>query len=671
MRRGLFCFLWAFWCCGIAVGQDSTTRKSRTPPDQLITSYLQGLAHQALDRRAVEYEKLDTPAQVEAYQKRLRSFFVEQLGGWPERAPLNARVVGSLERDGYRVEKIIYESQPGFLVTAALYLPNTEPPYPAVLVPCGHSRTGKAEPAYQRACILLATNGIAAFCYDPIGQGERYQILDDKGKPPYGTTLEHTLVGVGSILLGTNTARGRIWDGMRGIDYLQSRDDIDPKRIGCSGNSGGGTLTSYIGALDPRIICSAPSCYLSGFDFIVDAIGPQDAEQNIYNQIGGGMDHADYLIMRAPAPTLLCAATQDFFDINATWQTFRQAKRIYTRLGFAERVSLIETDAQHGFSTELRVGMVRWMRRWLMGVDDAITEPDVPVMSEAELRCTPAGQVLLTDGARSIFELNVEIEERLARKRKTFWQNTPKDQAIETVRRLISAKSFDQITKPVVLEIGTTKRNGYRITHLILQPADGIILPSSLFELDNAKGDLYLYCHGQGKHIDASAGGPIEKLVLAGHVVLAPDLRGIGETESQSKYKGWSHLFGPDWQDFFRAYLVGKSYVGMRTEDIYACAQFLKSRFADQPIHLIGIGEASIPALHAAALQPDLFASLRLERGIRSWSDVVHSPVTKNQLINTVHGALTTYDLPDLISLLPAEQVTVAETVDPKGQPIQ
>jgi len=639
--------------------------------DALMTRYLRNLAHQALERRAAKYEKLKTPEQIEAYQQRLRSFFVEQLGGWPDRTPLNARVVRSIGRDGYRVEKIIYESQPGFFVTAAMYLPNSDPPYPAVLVPCGHSAVGKAEPAYQRACILLATNGMAALCYDPIGQGERYQILDGEGKPRFGATHEHTLVGVGCILIGTNTARYRIWDGMRGIDYLVSRDDIDPKRIGCSGNSGGGTLTSYIGALDSRVVCSAPSCYLCGFDFLMDAIGPQDAEQNIHAQLAGGMDHADYLIMRAPAPTLICAATQDFFDINATWRTFRQAKRLYARMGFAERMSLVETDAKHGFSTELRVGMVRWMRRWLLDIDEAVTEPERDVMSEADLRCTPDSQVLLMDGVRSVFDLNAALEEQLAGKRKAFWQDAPRDKLIASVRKTIGAKSFSEMTDPDATKVGVVERKEYKITKLILQPADGIALPSLLFEPDNPKGNIYLYCHGQGKHIDASTGGAIEKLVLAGNVVLVPDLCGIGETESSGQYKGWADLFGPDWQDFFRAYLVDKSYAGMRTEDIYSCVRFLKSKFLDQPIHLVGIGEASVPALHAAAIEADLFASLRLDRSIRSWAKVVRSPVTKNQLINTVHGVLRTYDLPDLLPLLPAEKVTIIDPVDPQGQPIQ
>jgi hypothetical protein len=109
------------------------------------------------------------------------------------------------------------------------------------------------------------------------------------------------------------------------------------------------SFSSYLMALDDRVACAAPSCYLTSFRRLIDTMGPQDAEQNIHGQLAFGMDHADYLMMRAPKPTLILASTQDFFDITGTWDTFRQAKRFYTRLGFAERVELVETDASHGY----------------------------------------------------------------------------------------------------------------------------------------------------------------------------------------------------------------------------------------------------------------------------------------------------------------------------------
>jgi cephalosporin-C deacetylase-like acetyl esterase len=240
------------------------------PARQMLSRYLKKRAYEAIDRREAEYEKLKTVQQIAEHQARQREFFFQQLGPLPERTPLNPRLVGTIDGDGYRIEKIIFESQPKHYVTALLYLPagdnsseGKRQKIPAVLVPCGHTSNGKI--GYQKPCILLAKNGIAAFCYDPIGQGERYQILDEAGKPRFRSTTEHTLVGAGCIPLGRNAATYRVWDGMRALDYLCTRDDIDANRLGCTGNSGGGRLTEYLMALDPRIVCAAPGCCVTSF----------------------------------------------------------------------------------------------------------------------------------------------------------------------------------------------------------------------------------------------------------------------------------------------------------------------------------------------------------------------------------------------------------------------
>ena len=641
----------------------------------MMHDYLMTEVREAMDRRDARYEELKTPDELAAYQQRMRQFFVEALGGFPERTPLDPEVVAKENRDGYRVEKVIFESQPRHFVTAVLYLPDKKPPYPGVLVPCGHSGNGKASEAYQRVCILLAKNGMASFCYDPIEQGERYQLLDDEGKPLAGGTTAHCLVGVGSTLLGRNTATFRIWDGMRAIDYLQSREEIDPGRIGCTGNSGGGTLTSYLMALDERIVCAAPSCYLCGFRRLSDTIGPQDAEQNIHGQIGFGMDHADYLLMRAAKPTLMCTATQDFFDIDGAWSCFREAKRFYTRLGFAERVDLVETDAKHGFSPNLRVGAVRWMRRWLLGVDDAITEPEFPVAGDEQLLCTPRGQVMLLEGARSTYDLNVELEEKLAKHRNELWQPAGKDEALAKVREITGVRALADLPEPGCTTVASTAyRDRHKLVKLILRPEPAISLPALAFVPQKRSGEAYLYLHADGKQADAGPGGPIEKLVDQGHLVLAVDLRGVGETGPEgSSNRGIPYHVGAQWKELYLAYLLGTSYLAMRTEDVLVSARFLAGYEASEKpnrVHLIGIGRVGPPALHAAALEPELFGSLSLRNCLGSWASVVRTPMATNQFENVVHGALKTYDLPDLLATLPKEKLTVAEPLDPTEQPV-
>src|SRR5262249_8226031 len=297
------------------------------------------------------------------------------------------------------------------------------------------SANGKAAEAYQRACILMAKNGLAVLCYDPIGQGERIQLLTREGKPAIpGSTSEHTMAGVGALLVGRNTASYRIWDGIRSLDYLASRPEVDPSRLGCTGNSGGGTLTAYLMALDERIVAAAPSCYITSLERLFATIGPQDAEQNITGHVAFGMEHADYVTMRAPRPTLICVGTQDYFDINGAWTTFREAKLLYGVLGHGERVDLFEFNDKHGFSQPRREAAMRWMRRWLLNKDDAPVEGDFPIFKDAELQCTRTGQVLEDFRGKSVFDLNAERAAELAAQRPALERR----ELLAHVRRLLA-----------------------------------------------------------------------------------------------------------------------------------------------------------------------------------------------------------------------------------------
>jgi cephalosporin-C deacetylase-like acetyl esterase len=635
--------------CGAAADEDLTCLKpqeNEPAAAKLFYASLQQRAFAALDRRQTTFEELQTDEQIKAYQDRLRKSFSEQLGGFPERSPLNARVVGKLPGDGCQIEKIIFESQPRHHVTATLYLPAGQPPYPAVLVSSGHSRPGKAAEYNQRFGIMLARHGMAALCYDPIGQGERSQILTPEGQPRLSTTQEHSLIGVGSILVGGNTARYRTWDGMRAIDYLASRTDIDARRIGFTGCSGGGTLTSYVMALDERVACAAPSCYLTTFRRLIETIGPQDAEQNIFGQLAIGLDQPDYVLLRAPRPTLISATTSDFFDIQGTWDNYRQSKRIFGRLGFPERVDLVEVEGKHGVQPGNLIGITRWMRRWLLEKDDAIRLEPIKPLSEAELQCTENGQVLLLPGERSAFDLNVEIEARLAGERQAFWEKSARSEALAEVRKLVGVRKLAEIPPPKMVEAGRVDRDGYHIDKLVLHTDSGVPLAGLTFHPAQPKRDAYLYLHEDGKVADGAPSGPIEALVKQGFVVVAIDLRGTGETAAGKP----DALLG-DAKNFFLAYLLGQSLVGLHTEDAISGGQFVAHYKTSTPrkVHLVGVGRAGIAALHAAALEPDLFASVTLRRTLDNWSAVVRQPVPTGLLTSTVHGALRKYDLPDLV----------------------
>ncbi|MGE3777520.1 MAG: alpha/beta hydrolase family protein, partial [Pirellulaceae bacterium] len=542
------------------------------------------------------------------------------------------------------------------------------PPYPGVLIPCGHSMNGKAHPEYQLMGAALAYHGMAALVFDPIDQGERGQYLGAGGWPKLAGTRAHSMLGVAATLLGQNTARFEIWDAIRAVDYLQSRPEIDGERIGCTGNSGGGTQTSYLMALDDRIRVAAPSCYLCGFPALLHTIGPQDAEQNLYGQVARGLDHADYVIARAPAPVLLCAATKDFFDIHGTWQVFRSGKRLYTRLGFAEHIDLMENDAGHNYNTLQRQSVLRWMSRWLLGKDESLTEPDLKLLNEQEVLCTPDGTVMNLPGARSVYDLNRDYEAILAPRRAEAWRRA--DMQLREVRRLAGIRPLHELPAPQVQAAGTVDRSGQRIRQLIVSPEAGIDLPALHFAPAQRRGRVVLYLHEAGKSSDAAAGGPIQQLVDAGDDVLAVDLRGVGQTRAGGAARAGASPSG-DGKGVGMAYLLGKSYVGCRAEDILVCARFAAEQIggdAKSPIHLIAVGQVGVPALHAAALEPAQFATVHISRMLRAWSDIVQRTMSQDQAVNVVHGALTQYDLPDLASSL-GPKLTLTAPLDPLGQP--
>jgi hypothetical protein len=317
-----------------------------------LYSELQSRAFQALDARDQILSQIKEPEAIKSYQDLQRRRMIKSLGGFPEAGPLHSVVVGKVETREYKIEKVIFDSLSNHRVTANLYLPqhaSSKSPVPGIAVSSGHSRTAKTADYNQRFGAMFASHGMAALVFDPIGQGERSQILLDDGQVAFsGTTTEHLLLGIGSTLVGKNTATYRVWDGMRAIDYLVSRPEIDPEKIGYTGCSGGGTLTSYVMALDNRVACAAPACYLTTFKKLIETIGPQDAEQNLFGQVKIGLDQPDYVLMRAPEPTLISSTTQDFFDIDGSWLNFRQAKKFYGRLGFSERVDLVEIEGPHG-----------------------------------------------------------------------------------------------------------------------------------------------------------------------------------------------------------------------------------------------------------------------------------------------------------------------------------
>src|SRR5215472_6467791 len=481
---------------------------------RMLPSYLNNMGLRMLEERKHRVEHWATIEDVNKRRSYVREQMLKDLGGFPDRTPLNARVVGVLERTGYRIEKVIFESQPHFYVTANLYLPTTgHPPYPAILFPLGHERGGKTNPTWQQMLGSLATKGFVALAWDPIGQGERLQIYDEElGESKVGdSTTEHTVVGTQCMLVGDHLARYTIWDGMRALDYLLSRPEVDPTRVGLTGNSGGGTHTAYIAALDDRIQVAAPSCYITSWRLMLHTIGPQDAEQSIPFWLQDGLDYPDYLYAFAPKPYLLLSAIRDFFPIAGARETFAEAVKVYSAIGAKEKLAMFEADDGHGYTKPRRLAAYEWFGRLLRGIEDKDPEPQVEMATPEELRCTPTGQVSTSLGGETIFTLNQKRLDRLQANRRT-----PPGELPRKVQELIGYEPPN--TTLEVRPYGTISRSGYHIEKLTYESESGITIPSLLFVPDGAddKKPAVVMVNGDGKKASAPQA---EQLVTSGMVV--------------------------------------------------------------------------------------------------------------------------------------------------------
>jgi len=638
-------------------------------PKDLHPRWLRSEAARHFEAWQGKWADLTTRKDIEARQTQLRLKLRDSLGGFFERTPLNARTVGTIDRAEHRVEKVILESHPGFHVTAALFLPDPKkwsPPFPAVLVPCGHSREGKAADAYQRACILAARNGIAALIFDPVDQGERIQLLRPGGGIHMWGTQGHTHAGVGCILLGRNTATYEIWDGMRCLDWLCAREDIDGSRIGCMGNSGGGTQTAYLMALDDRIKAASPSCYITNLYERILELGPQDAEQNIFGQLAWHMDHADYLVMRAPTPVLVCAARRDFFDIRGTRDSVAAAQRVFGRLGHQGHIALAEVDAAHGWHRGLREAAVGWMARWLQGRNEPIEEPDrLPVLTEQEMRCTPEGQVRQLPESRSIYDLNRELLRVEEARRAPLWTQLDPPGRREHVRQICGIRSLESLPYPRIETKKLSREEETSLEQYVLWREDGVPLPVVVATPPNIGLDPpVLLLDIEGK---TAAWKRAQKYLEAGRIVALVDVRGSGETRQtgQRYHRGQ----GNDGIDVYLAYLLGKSLLGLRVEDVLVAARWLREQYgsSEGSVDVDARGAIGVPALHAVFVEPGLFRQARIEECLEAWSDVVRSDHNQDQLQNAVHGALRVYDLPDLADAL-GPRLTRLRPADASGR---
>jgi cephalosporin-C deacetylase-like acetyl esterase len=381
---------------------------AQKPIEDPLLRWMNQIAQEQLQQRESAIATLHTVADAERRKKLVRETLLDILGGLPDyNGPLNPKITGRIETEFYSIEKVIFESLPGFFVTANLYRPNQPGRYPAVLLQSGHTQEGKPEP--QRLAANLALKGFVSLAFDPVGQGEREQTYDRQVDGPLAgwSVNEHMQAGAQSILVGKSVARYFVWDAKRALDYLLSRPEVDAQHAGAAGCSGGGALTMFIGALDPRLKAVVPACFPNSYRVLFAGPNP-DSEMSWPNFVSRGLDVADFVELSAPTPWLIQATEHDYFTPHGARLVYEEAQRWYALYGAEEKVRLFIGSGPHGTPLESREAIYEWMIRWLKGGQGDFHEQPVKLYPNHELLVTQSGHVEDEPGSRKLYQLILE-----------------------------------------------------------------------------------------------------------------------------------------------------------------------------------------------------------------------------------------------------------------------
>ncbi|WP_031500040.1 alpha/beta hydrolase family protein [Bryobacter aggregatus] len=576
---------------------------------------------------------LTTKAAIQARSKEVRETALELIGGLPAvKTPLQAQITGAFAREGYRVEKIRFESQPGFVVTANLYLPTNSPgPHPAVLGVAGHSDTGKAYPTYQTAYIAFAKRGIAVLAYDPPGQGERLEFLDPAtGKSRAGVGVgEHLMAGVPALLTGQTLARHFIWDGIRAVDYLLTRPEIDPKRIAVAGNSGGGTQAAYLSAFEPRLATAISSCYMTRWRELWVGPGPQDAEQIWPGFLARGLDFGDFALAQAPRPYLMTIATRDYFPAAGAHATFREMQRLFDILGGGDKLGLFEYDDTHGWSRPRREAAANWLDNLFLDQKAARPEPEIVPEPENALWVTQNGQLAESETVQSLTKKQAKL---LADQRPKLTHT-----ALET------AIGWRGVTGSKSKLLRTEQKGSYRIEHLELLVEGEVAIPAHDY-LPQAPTATWV--------VAGWSDTEIENLVGQGTRVLALSPRGSGAGYRKAGASGYNQSY----QTAARAWLIGRNLLEMQAADFLSALLYLE-RSGSRRAKLAASGNLAAAATVAFALEPK-FQELVTRSPFHSYQELIAAPTHEGIENTIVPGALKTFDLPDVRQLAQPRPVT-------------
>jgi dienelactone hydrolase len=607
--------------------------------------------------------QLKTKADAEQYVERVRQRIRTSFGPMPEKTPLNARVTGQVDRDAYHIEKLIFESRPGFFVTANLYVPKGRKfPLPGVVGTCGHSANGKAAEAYQSFAQGLARMGYVVLIYDPLGQGERTQYPGPKTKPGNaGSVSEHLHAGNQQFLVGEFLGAWRAWDGIRALDYLLTRPEVDPRHVGVTGNSGGGTMSTWLCGLEQRWTMGAPSCFVTTFRRNMENELPADTEQCPPHALALGLDHSDFLAAMAPKPVLILGKEKDFFDIRGTIEAHARLKRLYALLGAEENIGLFFGPTYHGYSQENREAMYRWFNR-VTGISQAQEEPQLVIEKDETLWCTPKGQVADIN-SRSVFSFTKAQSQQLAAGRRGA-QGKELQRALVDILKLPAKRTLPdyrvrKYPKKFCASYAVDTEPG--IQALVYRMSDESLMSRPPQGIQRAM----LYIAHQSSDEELRDEPLLAELIKAepDTASYACDVRGIGESRPDTCGKDKYHdPYGSDYFYSAHSLMLDRPYLGQRTYDVLQVLDWLAS-VGHREVHLVAKGWGALPATFAALLSP-LVVQVTLKNALASYQAVAEAEDYAWPLSCLLPGVLQKFDLPDCYRDLAAKKLKLIDPWD-------
>jgi len=616
-------------------------------------------AFKLLDERAEKVSKLKSEEDWTIYNNELKSKFFTSLDKF-KKTPLNEKVTGKIRKDTYSVKKILFESHPNFFVTGCLFIPKKrQKPAPTVIYCSGHTDLGFRSETYQHVILNLVEKGFVVFAFDPIGQGERLQYLDPQtGKSKIGgSTKEHTFAGVQTLLTGASLSDYFIWDGVRTLDFLETRKEVDMKRIGITGRSGGGTQSALIAAYDERIYAAAPECYITSFKRLLQSIGPQDAEQNPYHAIKLGFDHPDYLHLRVPKPALIITTTHDFFSQQGARETYAEVQKSYAAFGMSDNLQMTEDFGVHESTINNRETVYAFFQKHLQLPGDN-SDVAVDTFEVEELWVTSTGQLQSSIKSATTFQLNQKYFSKKEITRVQLKKKITELAGIELDRNLTAAV----YTGKIVADDLEIKK------YFLENDKADFALPVYVLNGTNSSSErILVWLSTKGK--EQILNSVISKdLIKKGYTIISADLPGIGEL-FDAEFSGDGFIKKVPFNYTFGANLAGKSIPGIQAESIDLLMQFVAQQNSQQnKIDALVEGELNSSFLHFTSLR-NPFSKIVLLNPLESNLSLIKTEYYNPKLAYAVvPGSLPFYDFKDLVSFLPVNSFKIINPVNALGE---